>query len=58
MAVVTARTYATDTLPGATAATNFLRAAVDQDTADNQDLPIEVFNSTEATGVATVDEGA
>ena len=58
MAVVTARTYATTTLPGAAATTNFLRAAVDQDTADNLDLPIEVLVSTETTGVAVVDEGA
>lgn len=58
MAVVTARTYATTTLPGAAAVTDILRAAVGQDDADNANLPIEVLVSTEASGVATVDEGA
>jgi hypothetical protein len=58
MAVVTARTYATVTLPGAAGTTNILRAAVGQDTADNQNLPLEVFISSESTGIAIVDEGA
>ena len=58
MAVVTARTYADVTLPGAADTTKILRAAVGQDTADNQDLPVEVFIDSESTGIAIVDEGA
>lgn len=58
MAVVTARTLANVTLPGADHTTKILRAAVGQDTADNVDLPIEVLISSEATGIGTVDEGA
>lgn len=58
MAVATSRTYADVTHTGASGTTKMLRAAVGQDTADNADLPLEVFIAVEATGVGVVDQGA
>jgi hypothetical protein len=55
MAVVSSRTYANVTHTGASSTTSILRAAPGQDTADNQNLPLEKFITVEATGVGTVD---
>lgn len=58
MAVATSREYVGVTLPGAAASTKMLRAAVGQDPADNDDLPLEVFIHVEEVGVGVVDTGA
>lgn len=56
MSVQTHRKYADVTLPGASAGSNMLRAAVGQDdtAATNTNLPLEKFVAVEDTGVGHV----